>query len=267
MVTDGQDEAVPDVDAPVLVGCGHGTRDAGGRGAVARLRLDVAASRPGLEVVAASIDVQRPALPDVVTRLVQAGRRCVVVPLLLSAGYHVRTDVVRAVAASGGLAVAAAALGPDDVLADVLVERLAQAHRPAAGPATGHAAAGGETDPDEAVVLAAAGSSDDRAVAAVEAVAALVAQRIAAPVTAAYLSAAEPSVADAVAAFRAEGRRVALATYLLSGGVFADRLARLGADRVTAPLAPHPLLAGLVLRRYDEARSAAGWWPTSRASG
>lgn len=229
---------------PVLVGCGHGTRDPAGRRAVARLRLDVAALRPGIEVVAASVDVQRPALPDVVARLARGGRRCVVVPLLLSAGYHVRTDVAQAVAASGGLAVAAAALGPDDLLAEVLVERLAEAGRPLDA---------------EVVVLTAAGSSDVGAVAAVEAVAALVARRIAAPVTAAYLSSASPSVADAVAAARAQGLGVTLATYLLAPGHFADRLARFGADRVSAPLAPHPLLAALVLRRYDEALAAAGW--------
>ncbi len=233
-------------DLPVLVGCGHGTRDTAGRRAVARLRLDVAALRPGLEVVAASVDVQKPALSDVVAQLAAAGRRCVVVPFLLSAGYHVRTDVARAVAASGGLATAAGALGPDGALADVVVERLDET-----GPRPGA---------DEAVVLAAAGSSDRRAVADVDAVAALVAHRVRAPVTPAYLSAATPVVADVVADLRAGGRRVRVASYLLSPGFFADRLARLAegdAVTVSAPLAPHPLLADLVLRRFDEALEAA----------
>lgn len=227
--------------APVLVGCAHGTRDPAGRRATALLRLDVAARRPGLQVVAANVDVHKPALPDVVARLAAAGRACVVVPLLLSAGYHVHHDVAQAVAAAGGLAAAAGALGPDAALVDVLADRLV---------------AVGRRDGDR-VVLAAAGSSDPRAVADVEAVAVGLAARLGDDVTPAYLSAAAPTVADTVAALRAPGRRVVVANYLLAPGFFADRLQRVGADVVTAPLAPHPLLADLVLRRYDAAVTAA----------
>lgn len=229
-------------DFPVLVGCGHGTRDPAGRRALARLRLDVAALRPGLRVVAANVDVQKPALPDVVARLAAAGTRCVVVPLLLSAGYHVHTDVARAVAASGGLAVAAGALGPDDALVEVLLDRLRdKGFRPGSSPGR--------------VVLVAAGSSDARAVADVETVAGGLAARCGLPVTTAYLSAAEPKAADAVAAARTAGGPVWVVSYLLSPGFFADRLARLAGDGVvvTGPLAPHPLLAALALRRYDAA--------------
>ncbi|MBI4940621.1 MAG: sirohydrochlorin chelatase [Actinobacteria bacterium] len=246
----------------MLVGCGHGTRDAAGRRAVARLRLDVAGLRPGLEVVAASVDVQKPALPDVVARLAAAGRRCVVVPLLLSAGYHVHTDVAQAVAASGGLAVAAGPLGPDDALVEVLVDRLQE---------KGFRAGAEGDGTDEALVLAAAGSSDRRALDDVEQVGSLLAQRVGTPVTTAYLSAAQPRAAEAVDALQAAGRRVTVASYLLSPGFCADRLARLGEPgpggddgsgygvRVTDPLAPHPLLADLVLRRYGAAAAAAGW--------
>ena len=229
--------STPRDEAPVLIACGHGTRGSAGRRALAQLRLDVGALRPGLTVAAASIDVQKPALDAVVRSLTGQGRRCVVVPLLLAAGYHVRVDVADAVAAGGGLAVAAAALGPDPVLVDVLAERLA-----AAG-----------TRPDDALVLGAAGSTDPAAVADVEQVAADLAARLVRPVTAGYLSAATPTVAEAVAAARDGGRPVALATFLLSPGFFADRLAAAGADRTGAPLAPHPALARLVLRRYDDA--------------
>lgn len=229
--------------APVLVAVGHGTGDPAGRRALARVRLAVAALRPGLEVLAASVDVQKPALPDVVARVSGQGRRSVVVPLLLSAGYHVHTDVAQAVAASGGLSAAADALGPDDALVDVLVDRLS--------------AAGGVRDGD-GVVLAAAGSSDARAVRDVEEVAGALAGRLGSPVTPAYLSAARPPVADAVTAARAAGaRRVVVANYLLAPGFFADRLQRVGADVVSDPLAPHPLLADLVLRRYDAALDGA----------
>jgi len=227
--------------APVLIACAHGTRSAAGRRAVARLRLDVAALRPGLEVMAASIDVQRPGLQDVVRRLTAAGRPCVVVPLLLAAGYHVRVDVADAVVAGQGLAVDAPTLGPDPALVDVLVDRLARS-----GP--------GE---DDAIVLAAAGSSDPDAVTDVEHVADDLATRIGRPVTTGYLAATAPALADAVTAAQAGGRPVTVVTYLLSPGFFTDRLAEAGADRVTAPLAPHPRLAELVLRRYDRAREHA----------
>jgi len=231
-------------DLPVLVACAHGTRDPGGRRAIARLRLDSAALRPGLRLVAAHVDVHKPGLDDVVAQLSAAGRRSVVVPLLLSAGYHVTTDVARAVDASDGLAVAAPSLGPDDALADVLADRLAASGYESGGP----------------VVLAAAGSSDACATRDVEAMAALLSRRLAAAVTVGYLSAATPTVADAVADARAGGEPVSVATFLLAPGFFADRLVRVadqaGAVRVSAPLAPHPALARIVLRRYDEALTA-----------
>jgi len=230
---------VPPSDSPVLVGCAHGTRDPAGRRAAARLRLDVAALRPGLTVLAASVDVQRPALPQVLARVAAAGRRAVVVPLLLSAGYHVHTDVKAAVAAVPGC-VAAAALGPDADLVTLLGERLREAGAPDGAP----------------VVLAAAGSSDVRAVADVERVAEALAGLRGAEVTPAYLSAARPRVEDVV------GPGAVVAGYLLSPGFFADRLDRVargaGAVVVSGPLAPHPLLASLVLRRYDEALSGGG---------
>jgi sirohydrochlorin ferrochelatase len=210
---------------------------AAGRRVLAELRLAVAALRPGLEVLAASVDVQRPALAEVVESLVARQRTAVVVPLLLSAGYHVHVDVAGAAAASGGLVLAAAALGPDDVLAEVLDDRLV-----AAG-----------ASPADAVVMAAAGSSDARAAADVEAVAGALTVRRAAPVIAGYLSAARPTVAEAVASSRRTGQRVALATYLLAPGLFSRRLQESGADLVADPLGADLRVAGLVLRRYDEA--------------
>jgi sirohydrochlorin ferrochelatase len=232
-------------ELPVLIGCGHGTGEPAGRRALAHLRLAMAALRPELEVVAANVDVdvQRPGLMQVVGRLSAAGRRSVVVPLLLSAGYHVHVDIAQAVTASHGWSVAAAALGPDDTVVEVLQRRLAER---GAGP-------------DDAVVLAAAGSSDARAMADVEQVAAALGRHRGRPVTAGYLSAASPTVAQAVAAARAErpaGTTVSIATYLLAPGFFARRLATLGADLVAAPLAPDDVLAELALRRYDEALAA-----------
>jgi sirohydrochlorin ferrochelatase len=76
------------------------------------------------------------------------------------------------------------------------------------------------------------------------------------PVTAAFLSAAEPRLADAIGAQRVPGRRVVVALYLLAPGFFADLAARAGADVVTPPLlvpdepAPDELV-DIVLERYD----------------
>jgi hypothetical protein len=44
-----------------------------------------------------------------------------------------------------------------------------------------------------------------------------------------------------------------VACYLLAPGHLYSRLAGLDADRVSAPLLPHPSLTDLVLRRYDAA--------------
>lgn len=229
------------MSTPVLVGCAHGTRDGAGRRAIARLLLAVRAARPGLPVQAAYVDVQPPAVADVVASVLASGRRAVVVPLLLSAGYHVHVDIASAVASSAGRASATGALGPDLRLIDLLATRLEQA---------GWA-------PDDAVVLAAAGSSDARAARDVEVTRRGLAARRPGPVLTAFTSSAEPSVPEAVAALRAAGSpRVAVAAYLLGPGHLHDRLAPAGADLVTAPLLAGPVddrLVSLVLERYDAA--------------
>jgi sirohydrochlorin ferrochelatase len=175
--------------------------------------------------------------PDVPTALaaVPAGRRVVVVPLLLSSGYHDRVDLPAAIRSARPDAAQAAVLGPDPLLAGALAARLAEAGR----------------QPGDAVVLAAAGSSDPEAVAAVHAQAALLAAELDVPVTAAFGSTALPDVRSAVAAARPG--RVAIAPYLLAPGFFTDRLAEAGADVVAAPLGAHPAVVTLALRRYDEA--------------
>jgi sirohydrochlorin ferrochelatase len=191
---------------------------------------------------------------DVVRRVTGGGRRAVVVPLLLSAGYHVHVDIARATALDG--ATAAAALGPDDRLAAVLLDRLREA---------------GAGDGD-AVVLAAAGSSDGRSGADVEQVAAAVDAGWLGPVLVGYGASARPSVAEAVAAARDRtAGRVVVAAYLLAPGFFLDRLTGAGADVVTGPLALDasgtidPRLVDVVLDRYDSV-VGAGSAPRARAA-
>jgi sirohydrochlorin ferrochelatase len=229
---------------PVLVACAHGTRNPTGRRLIAELALAARALRPGLTTTAAFVDVQPPTVVDVVAELSAAGRPAVVVPLLLSGGYHVHVDIAGAVAASPGT-VAARPLGPDPRLVEVLHDRLVSA---GADPG----------DPQTAVVVAAAGSSDTRAVADVENTADLLQRTWAGPVTTGYGSAALPAVPDAVAAARRAGaERVVVASYLLAPGHFHDKLAGAGADLLTAPLLPDDRIAAVLLDRYDAAREAA----------
>jgi sirohydrochlorin ferrochelatase len=206
---------------PTLLAVAHGTRSASGRRQIRDLVAAVAGSRPDLVVRLSYVDVQRPHVGDVVAEVGEA----VVVPLLLSAGYHVRVDIAEAVA--GTRIPVAAPLGPDDVLLDSLTR-----HLPAA----------------DAVVLAAAGSADPHWRASVH----VIAGRLGAHV--AYASGSDPKVAEVVAGLRRRGaRRIAIAAYLLADGLFYRTLHRAGADVVTPPLCLDPAGAGLVLRRYEAA--------------
>ncbi|MBO0926395.1 sirohydrochlorin chelatase [Cellulomonas sp. zg-ZUI199] len=239
--------------APVLIGCSHGTDSVAGREAIASILADVVAARPGLDVREAFVDVQQPEVDDVVTDALGEAP-AVVVPLLLSVGFHVKVDVARAVDRPG--AAAARPMGPDPRLVEILADRLL-----AAGLGDG-----------DAVVLAAAGSSDPAAAAAVRDVVDALAQHLGRPVTVGYGSGAHPRVPVAVAAARAglaPGGRVVVASYLLAPGYFLDRVHEAGADVVTDPLAPDPRLAAIALDRYDEVSGhAASSWPSpQRAAG
>ena len=81
--------------------------------------------------------------------------------------------------------------------------------------------------------------------------AALLAAHVGAPVRAAFASAGQPAVDEAVAALTARaGGPVAVASYLLAPGVFHDRLRASGAAWVSAPLGDHPAVAGLIVERF-----------------
>ncbi|WP_426592820.1 sirohydrochlorin chelatase [Cellulomonas sp. McL0617] len=224
---------------PVLVGCSHGTDDVVGRAAVRSILTGAAAARPELDVREAFVDVQQPEVANVVADALDGDAAgAVVVPLLLSGGFHVKVDIAAAVDQPG--ATAASPLGPDPRLVDILVDRLRAV----------------ELAPGDLVVLAAAGSTDPAAALAVEQVAAGLADRIPQPVTIGYGAGAEPRVPAAVAAARADlppGGRVVVASYLLAPGYFHDRVLEAGADVVTEPLAPDDRLVEIVLDRYDAA--------------
>ncbi|MGE5136795.1 MAG: sirohydrochlorin chelatase [Gemmatimonadota bacterium] len=249
---------------PVLLAVAHGSRDPAAQECVHALLARVRGLDPGPDVRAAFLENAEPALPGALSRAVAgAGPAGVtVVPLLLATGYHVSQDIGRAAAAAG--VQASAPLGPDPALVPVLAQRLAAAGVPAGTP----------------VVLAAAGSRDPRSARDTERQAGLLARELAVPVRAAYLSAARPTVAEAVAALAGQPvraaspaagpadraaspaagpsvRPVAVATFLLAPGLFYDQLGASGAAWVSGPLGPHPAVARLVLDRFRAARARA----------
>lgn len=229
--------------APVLVLVAHGTRAARGRRQIGALTAAVARRRRGIDVRLAFVDVQRPRLAEVLAGL---GRPAVVVPLLLSSGYHVRVDIADAVAGTG--AVTTDPIGPDPGIVELLAGRIA-----GAGAA-------------DAVVLAAAGSRDPRSRADVRAVAAALPM----PVHVGYVSGTRPRVPCLVARLRLAGaRRVTVAAYLLAGGLFHASLHRSGAAAVTEPLGTASSVADLVWCRFDGAapRLAVGRQPRADDDG
>ncbi|HEY2549508.1 MAG TPA: CbiX/SirB N-terminal domain-containing protein [Streptosporangiaceae bacterium] len=221
-----------------LVAIAHGSRDPAAQLVIAEIAEQVRLAAPELPVTASFLQHAEPSLN---ASLTAAGPGAVVVPLLLAPGYHLEADV--AVAARSAGAVVADPLGPDPLLTEALLARLAEAGVPAETP----------------IVLAAAGSADPRAAAATECQAALLADETGVPVLPGYASAASPSVREAVAglAGRASGL-VAVAAYLLAPGHFHDQLRRSGATWVTAPLGARDAVAKLVLARYFKAVGSRG---------
>jgi sirohydrochlorin ferrochelatase len=211
-----------------LVLVAHGTRDPRGAVMVEEVAALVRARLGDVPVEVAYADVRQ---PDVTAVLRGVSGPVVVVPAFLAAGYHVRVDVPQQIAAAGnGDVVVTEPIGP--ALLPVVRERLREAG----------------WRPGDAVVLAAAGSSDPRALADVEAVAEALGAEVG------YVATASPTVPEAVAALKARGRRVAVASWLLAPGLFHRRLADAGADVVAEPIGAHPRVVEAVLLRYYEAR-------------
>ncbi|MBD3943053.1 sirohydrochlorin chelatase [Microbacterium sp. NEAU-LLC] len=227
------------VTRPALLAISHGTSSPAGQAAVASLVDAVAARLPYTLVRLGHVDVQQ---PDVAASLdaIPQGTPVVIVPLLLSAGYHVRVDLINQSAGRGDVTIAPA-LGPDDRLVDALIARLTPL-----APA-----------PEDALVLAVAGSSDDRANEDCRVTARMLGERLGREVAVGFLAAADPRLDVAVTA---GGDRVVVADYLLAPGYFHDLAVTLSGS---APVAP-PLLgsdeppASLVDLVVDRYKGAAG---------
>jgi sirohydrochlorin ferrochelatase len=230
--------------APALVGISHGTSSIDGQRAVTGLIAAVAQARPDLIVTQGFVDVQHPDPAEALDAL-PPGQPAIVVPLLLSAGYHVHVDLTEAVEAEIERQVTLAQpLGPDDRLIQVLEQRLAAV----------------EFGSGDELVFAVAGSSDPRAVADCRVVAERLAVAIGRNVAIGFLSAAEPSLTDAIADTRAKHprARIVVSSYLLAPGYFQNLAEAAGGDVTTAPLlladSPAPqAIVDVVLDRYRAA--------------
>jgi sirohydrochlorin ferrochelatase len=222
---------------PALLAVAHGSRNPAATRVVTTLARQVRRLAPVLDVHVAFIGHAEPSLP---AELEAAGPNSVIVPLLLSTGYHLAADIAGAASSAG--ARVAGPLGPDELLLTALTGRLSDAGVPEGTP----------------LVLAAAGSANPAAAADVQKQADLLADQLNVPVLAAFAAAARPTVPEAVADLRERtGLPVAVASYLLAPGYFQDQLHDSGADWVTEPLGGHPALAGLVIERYRAAAKGA----------
>jgi sirohydrochlorin ferrochelatase len=214
---------------PTLLAAAHGTRSPAGLATTRELIARVGALRPDLDVDLAFLDVVEPRLGS---RLAALSGPVVVVPVLLSAGYHVVDDIP---ATARGRARVAGHLGPDPALVAVLAERLSIA---------------GGADADTVALVASPSSrtsaADDLAVAAGH-----LARMLSRPV---HPLTVGPGLSAALSELPG---RVAVATYLLAEGSFLDAVrtaaatARIGV--VAEPLGTHPAIASLIVQRYADA--------------
>lgn len=215
-----------------LLACSSGRADPTERAAQGALVNAVRRDAPSVDVHDVRVDMLQPdgSWPPV----------RVAVPLTLTDG----TDV------SAALAIVrhhdptirvASPLGPDWDLAEICVQRLIEAG----------------ARKDDTIVLGVAGSGDDAAIEGYSRAARLVSAVWGGPVHIGSVGGRDTQLTDAVDIARAYGRRVVVASYVLTPGRFADQLRHSGADLVTAPLldggTPDARLVSLVLTRFHQA--------------
>lgn len=225
-----------------LVTVAHGTRVSAGNAVAASITAQASAVI-GVPGVTSYVELCEPLLADVMTTpsLVQP---TVVVPLLLSTGFHIKHDIPAAVEASDGPVLITRSLGPDPLLAAVQVRRL--------GAAGAH--------PGMPVVMAAAGSNDPDAVPDLAEAERLLSLAWGGPVFTATVAGKGRPLSEAIAEARGHGE-VALSTYLLSPGFFSRKAAGIasehGVRHVADVMGDHPRIVEIVARRYRAALAAA----------
>jgi sirohydrochlorin ferrochelatase len=222
-----------------LLAVAHGTADPAGVAEIERLVELVRAGRPATRVELGWLERADPTADTILERLTGP---VVVVPVLLSTGYHVKVDIRRLVGDRPATAIASQ-LGPDQRLVEVVRQRLL----------------GGRT-PGADVVLFGAGSSDPEAFQQLAEVATELQQLLRLAERSAELT-VQPRVLTDTDGWRAGLRTGSdVASYLLAPGAFQDRLRgnaeQLAAGFAAPPIGAHPLVAELIWQRYDQA--AAG---------
>ena len=222
-----------------LVTVAHGTRHPTGNRVAASLTA-AAATRLGVRAQVSYVELCEPLVGEVLGGSdPQGAEPTVLVPLLLTTGYHVRVDLPAAAERAPDDVVLTAPLGPDPLLAAAQVDRLLEAG----------------AVPGQPVVLVAAGSRDPAASPELERAAALLEATWGGPVRLATLSGAGARLADVAQPGDA------VSPYLLAEGFFAARCAEsaraAGAAVVAGALGEHPSLAEIVVERYQRACTRA----------
>ncbi|MGL5824877.1 MAG: sirohydrochlorin chelatase [Nocardioides sp.] len=239
----GTGEAPSSRPRPSLITVAHGTRDQSGND-VAEAITRAAGAALGVPALTTYVELSAPLLADETRALTGPA---IVVPLLLSTGFHVRQDLPEAVSPAGQAVTLTPPLGPDLALAQVARARLIQAG----------------ADPAEPTVLVAAGSRDPAAADDLAQAAALLGEVWRGPVHLATLTGPGPGLADTVRQAASTGpteTRVAVAPYLLAPGYFATRTREesraAGAAVVAGVIGCHRYVVDLIVRRYAHARVA-----------
>ncbi len=243
---------------PALLLVGHGTRSAAGVEEYFALAERVRALAPDVPVATGFIELSSPPISAAAADLVSAGaQRIVVVPLVLFAAGHSKTDVAASVQAArmshpGVRFDYAAPLGVHPDLLAVVDERLDATVAP-------------ELAAETAVLLVGRGSSDPDGNADLHKVARLLWEGRPYPlVEACFVGITAPRVPEGLERCRRLGaRRIAVVPYFLFTGVLEQRIrdqaqtfAQAHPDidvTVTSYLGPDDRVAGLVLDRYHEA--------------
>jgi sirohydrochlorin ferrochelatase len=233
---------------PHVVLAAHGSRDPRSSATVRAIARAVAAARPDVVVHDAYLEFDRPHPASLLDAL--AGVPVVVVPLLLTAAYHARTDLPAIVDAARrpGSRITLTEVLSSPSATEALVAGLSR-RLPPRGAFDG-------------LILAAAGTRNVAALATIERVAAALGRATAVPCLDGYASGAGRTVAEAAADLRSRGlERIAVASYFLAPGVLHDRaLADAGVDGIVAlapPLGAAPEVVAIVSERIDTALGAA----------
>ena len=236
----------------------HGTDNPVGAASIRALVAAVGSALPKHRVLETFVDVQQPQVAQVLSEALTAwpSDPVIIVPLLLSTGYHVRQDIADAVVEvsvrfPGSAVLVTPALGPSRELTDLLVQRL----REVGWKGT------------DLTVLAVAGSSDAAAVEECKLVhlelqEALREIEVTNRLELGFLSAVEPRLKDLIPKLKFQNPRArfSVANYLLADGFFNGLANKAGAHLVAQPLlaADQPVpqqLIDVIVRRVLEAEA------------